>query len=350
MAEARQFDRKRITRQVILSVFISLGTIVFIFSLVSFRGITIDLSSFRSSFFLVGAVLVVIGWMVDATRVWVNVRALGRKIRFRDALTTVLSGYFMSSITPFATGGSPAQMYVLGRAGLTWGEAGSLVVVCGILYQVSLLCLLLLLIFGFHIGFSLEGFLLRLLYSFALFYSVLISLLLLFLRKPHILYRLVDGGIAIVKKYFKRIHFSEESVREWTRHFLEEFSLGFSILFSRKPQYLVWNIICYMVQYSMVFSVAYFVLRSLGTNPPYLGVLGAQIPLYFIFSLVPSPGASGGAEIVMLSAFIRYAGAQRVGMFVLLWRIIIFYLPLLVGGYAFFRMLKLGNNQPINNK
>ncbi|MCX6090758.1 MAG: lysylphosphatidylglycerol synthase domain-containing protein, partial [Candidatus Atribacteria bacterium] len=128
-----RYEPGRMRKQIVLSVFISLATCVFIFSIISFRGISIDLSAFHPVWLLVGSVLMTLAWMVDATRVFLTARAWNKEIRYRDALKTVLSGYFMSAITPSVTGGSPAQMYVLIRSGLSWGEAGSLVAVCGIL-------------------------------------------------------------------------------------------------------------------------------------------------------------------------------------------------------------------------
>jgi uncharacterized membrane protein YbhN (UPF0104 family) len=142
MYEHEQYEPSKLRKQIILSILISLGTTIFIFSIISFRGISIDLSVFRVEWLVCGIIFLILAWIVDAVRVYLSSRAWNKTITFGQALKTVLSGYFMSTITPSATGGTPAQMYVLGRSGLTWGEAGSLVVVCGILYQVSLLLLI----------------------------------------------------------------------------------------------------------------------------------------------------------------------------------------------------------------
>ncbi len=174
-----RYDPHRLKKQVLIPVFISVATIAFIFSFSSFRGVTLDLSSFRLLPLGIGLVLVVCAWLIDSFRLFLTIRAWGKKIRFSHALQAMLSNYFLSSITPFSTGGSPAQAYVLARRGLTWGEAGSLVTVCGILSQVGLLALLFVFIFVFNIGVRLEG-VLHLLYSFAILYSVVLFLLFFF--------------------------------------------------------------------------------------------------------------------------------------------------------------------------
>jgi len=345
MYEHERYDPGKLRKQIIISILISLGTTIFIFSIISFRGISIDLSVFRIEWLIYGIIFLFFAWIVDAVRVYLSSRAWNKKIPFKQALKTILSGYFMSTITPSATGGTPAQMYVLSRSGLTWGEAGSLVVVCGILYQVSLLLLIIVFIFLFDIRVALQGILLKLLYSFAIFYSIIMFLLFYFLYRPHVLYRLTNWGINFVRRHFRKVKFSEAAVRSWVEEFFDDFRRGFSILFLKKPQYLAWNLGCYVIYFILFFSVGYCILKALGANSPYLRVISAQIPLYYIFGFIPTPGASGGVELTVTSVFLRFAGPQRVGMYIVLWRTATFYFPLFLGGYAFFRIIT-GKKKP----
>ncbi|MEN3184518.1 MAG: lysylphosphatidylglycerol synthase transmembrane domain-containing protein [Atribacterota bacterium] len=340
---APPYDPSRLKRQILIAIFLSLGTIFLVFSFASLRGVSvteIDELLFRPAFLLVALGCVVAGWFVDGTRIFLTARAWGRSIRFRDALAAALSTYFMSAITPFLTGGSPAQLFVLARSGLSWGEAGSFVVICGILYQVGLLVLLVVVFAFFGAALSLRGVLLGLLYSFAVFYSTIMFLLFFFLFRPKVLFRLVDWGIRFARRRFPRAKFSEEAVRQWIETFFAEFREGFTILFLRKPQYLLWNVGCYIAYFLFTFSVAYFILQSFGLSFPYFRVVGAQIPLFFVFSFIPSPGASGGVELSIASVFRGFVGSYRLGSFVLLWRTATYYLPLLVGGIVFFRVLR----------
>lgn len=338
-----RYDPAKIRKRVIFPVLISLGSMAFIFSFSSFLEVSVEeikQTSFRFPFLGIASLILFLTWFIDGLRLYLTARAWNKKIAFRNALFAVLSQYFMSSITPFMTGGSPAQLYILTRSGLGWGEAGSLVVICGILYQMSLLILLFIFAFLFQAGFALRGVLLGLLYSFALFYSAVMFLLFFFLYHPQALFRAVNWGISFVRRHFRRLKFSEEVVQKWVEDFLEEFRQGFTILFRRKPQYLAWNLGCYIVNYTLIFSLAYLVIRALGGSPPLLRVIGVQIPLFYIFSFIPSPGASGGVEISIASVFSGFVGIHKVGIFVLLWRTFTFYLPMLVGGVVFFRVLR----------
>jgi uncharacterized protein (TIRG00374 family) len=331
------FEKNKITKKICYSIVISLGTMVFIFSYFSYRETTVPDLSFKIIPLIAGALCMIGAWIFDALRIFITVRAWGKAILFRDSLRSVLSAYFMSSITPFMIGGGPAQMYVLGRSGLTWGEAGSLVVVCGILYQVSLLLLIVVFIFLFDIRVALQGILLKLLYTFAIFYSIIMFLLFYFLYRPQVLYRLTNWGINFVKRYFRKAKFSEAAVRAWVEEFFDDFRRGFSILFLKKPQYLAWNLLFYNLRYIAIFMVAFWVLWSLGILVHPIKVIGIQIPLNYIFSLMPTPGSSGGVEASIASVFVSYTAVQRIGIFVILWRIITFYFPLIVDGINFFQ-------------
>ncbi|HSV30800.1 MAG TPA: lysylphosphatidylglycerol synthase transmembrane domain-containing protein [Atribacteraceae bacterium] len=341
----KRFERKKIIRQVLASVAISLASVALIFFFFAQRGIVVDLSVFRPAWFFVGLITMVGKWLLDGTRVFLSARAWKKRLRFRDAVGAVLSGHFVSAITPFSTGGSPVQAFVLARSGLTWGEAGSFVVITGILFQFSPLLLFIVMMGVFRIGFTLRGFLLDLLYFFAVFYSALLLMLFYLLLYPKTLYRLINWGMRVVRRRLRRIKFNEDVVWKWINDFMGDFRRGFKIFILQKPQYLIWNLGCYLVQSLMSFSVAQLVLLSLGAQPSYLAVVESQIPLFYVFALTPSPGASGAVEFSIASAFLRFAGAERLGVFVLFWRLSTYYFTLLIGGLTLFFILKKNGKQ-----
>ena len=162
-------------------------------------------------------------------------------------------------------------------------------------------------------------------------------LLFYFLYRPQVLYCLTNWGINFVKRYFRKAKFSEAAVRAWVEEFFDDFRRGFSILFLKKPQYLAWNLLFYNLRYIAIFMVAFWVLWSLGILVHPIKVIGIQIPLNYIFSLMPTPGSSGGVEASIASVFVSYTAVQRIGKFVNLRRIITFYFPLIVGGINFFQ-------------
>lgn len=339
MSDGQSYNPQKIIKQILISVFISLGTIITIFLILSFRGVSIDFSQFQPIWLVGGLVSIIAAWFIDALRLCFTTRAWGKPIFYRNSLTGVLSCYFMSSITPSATGGSPAEMLILNRSGMTWGEAGCLTTICGILYQVTLLILLLILVLVFGVHFALRGILLHLLYFFLIFYSTLIFLLFFFLNRLDLVYRLVHWGMRFANRHFPKLKFSEENVLNWVNDFFTDFKNGFRILFINKPQYLLLNIVGYSLYFICFFLVAFFVLLSLGVYVPLKQVLANQIPLYLVFGFLPTPGASGGVELSMSSVFLSSTGPEKISLFILFWRFITFFVTMIVGAITFFRVL-----------
>ncbi|HAX97934.1 MAG TPA: hypothetical protein DCY12_03330 [Candidatus Atribacteria bacterium] len=339
MSDGQKYNPQKIIKQILISVFISLGTIIVIFLILSFRGVPIDFSQFQPIWLVGGFASIIVAWLIDALRLFFTTRAWGKPITYRNSLTGVLSCYFMSSITPSATGGSPAEMLILNRSGMTWGEAGCLTAICGILYQVTLLILLLVLVLVFGVHFALRGILLHLLYSFLIFYSTLTFLLLFFLNRLDLVNRLVHWGMRFANRRFPKLKFSEESVLNWVNDFFADFKNGFRILFINKPQYLILNIIGYSFYFVCFFSVAFFALQSLGVFVPLKQVLVNQIPLYLVFGFLPTPGASGVVELSISSVFLSSTGPEKISLFILFWRFITFFLTMMVGAMTFFRVL-----------
>ena len=339
MFDTQSYNPQKLVKQILISIFISLGTIIAIFIILSFREVAIDLSQFQPIWLIGGFISIVAAWLADALRLFFTTKAWGKTIPFRNSLTGVLSCYFLSSITPSATGGSPAEMLILNRSGLTWGEAGCLTTICGILYQVTLLILLLITVFFFGLQLTIRGILLPLLYIFLIFYSTLIFLLFFFLNRVDLVNRLVSWGMRFAKRHFPKLKFSEENVLKWVNEFFTDFKSGFRILFIDKPQYLFLNIGGYSLYFIFFFAVSFFVLKSLGVFVPLKQVLANQIPLYLVFGFLPTPGASGGVELSIGSVFVSSTGPEKISLFILFWRFITFFLTMMIGAITFFRVL-----------
>jgi len=154
-----------------------------------------------------------------------------------------------------------------------------------------------------------------------------------------LVYRLVHWGMRFANRHFPKLKFSEDSVLKWVNDFFADFKNGFRILFINKPQYLILNIVGYSFYFVCFFSVAFFVLQSLGVYVPLKQVLGNQIPLYLVFGFLPTPGASGGVELSIGSVFLSSTGPEKISLFILFWRFITFFLTMMVGAITFFRVL-----------
>lgn len=301
-----------------------------------FRGEQIVLE-LRSPFELLPALgLVFLAWVTDAVRLFFITGAWGKRISLRDAFTVVLSTHFLAGITPSNTGGGAAEIYLLHRLGFSWGEASSLSLSCGLLYQVGFLVLFLLA----PASVSVSLFLKTVLILF-LAYGIGLAVFFALSQNRTVLPGIIEKLVMLPKKYFpRRARYDEKAVMRGVQDFLQELRSGFQLLFFRKPYYFVLNIAFYALHFFLLFAVTHFILRSLGLSLPLPEVVKLQVPAFFLFRLTPTPGGSGGIELSLASTFSPFLGENYAGTLVFLWRIFTYYFTLVVGGIAFLRAIR----------
>lgn len=328
---------RKILRQFILGVGGSVVALFFIVLSLLRREGPVDLSLPYPHYLLFGFLLLFLGWSCDALRVKVSARLWRKKIRLRDGLTAILSGYFLSGITPANTGGNVAEIYVLTRSGLSLSEATSLTLVGGVLYSLSLVILFLLFTLFSPEDvpsriFSIASYLLGL-------YVVLIGIVAFFLKFPAPLLFLAERIGNFLASRFPRLENVQAEIPLLVNNFIIDLREKF-ILFLRNPHYLGWNISMYCLHFLCLFGTTYFLFLALSeTRLSPLSVIRLQIPLFFALRFTPVPGASGVAELSFASLFGTLLEGGKVSILVFLWRLYTYYSALGAGSIAFFRTL-----------
>ncbi|MEN3185304.1 MAG: lysylphosphatidylglycerol synthase transmembrane domain-containing protein [Atribacterota bacterium] len=332
----RFFETSKLIRRSFLAVAISLGSVLSVFLWMHFQGEQTTLT-LRFPFYLLPAfTFVFLSWFTDALRLVLITRAWQKGISFRNALTVVLSTHFLAGVTPSNTGGGAAEIYLLHKLGFTWGEAGSLSLSCGLLYQVGFLVLFLLV--PAAVPFSL--FFRTMLFIF-LAYGIGLALFFVLSQNRRILPSLIEKMVKIPKRYFPRYaRYNEKMALEAALDFLNEFRSGFQLIFFKKPYYFALNIGFYTLHFFFTFAITYFIILTIGGNLPLFEVVKLQIPTFFLFRLTPTPGGSGGIELALTSTFAPFLGDTHAGTLVFLWRIFSYYLTLVVGGITFLRSIR----------
>lgn len=83
--------------------------------------------------------------------------------------------------------------------------------------------------------------------------------------------------------------------------------------------------------------IPYLVLRGMGVSLSYWTAFVTSMSVYLVMAYVPTPGSSGGAEIGSAALFARLIPSRLLGVFVLMWRAVTFYLTMAVGGFFLVR-------------
>ncbi|MBC7083785.1 MAG: flippase-like domain-containing protein [Firmicutes bacterium] len=281
--------------------------------------------------------LVVVGWVLEAARIETLVRALGGKLGFTSALRIALAGAFVACVTPFDTGGEPLQVYLLHRHGIGAGESTAVIAVKTIVSSLARLALALIFPVWYIVGrrsWDLPGGL-----EVALFVGLVLYILVLTLIGFFVLYPESVGAVldrVLRNKYARRLvpAHAADSFLEKVKTEVRDFRAAFRTFVRERRPALVAISILSLLSWAMVFFIPVLVLRGLGVDPPFAQTMGVAGIFYLAAAYAPTPGSSGAAEASLAVLFGSIVPFRLLGVFVLLWRGLTYYLTLLVGAVA----------------
>jgi uncharacterized protein (TIRG00374 family) len=94
-----------------------------------------------------------------------------------------------------------------------------------------------------------------------------------------------------------------------------------------------------VIFWTFQFSIASLILMGLGSKPWIVPSFSAQTVLMMIAMVPLTPGNSGIAEISTASIYSLFVNTTILGVFVLAWRMVTYYLNILVGGIISIKIL-----------
>jgi uncharacterized protein (TIRG00374 family) len=326
--------RKWLTISLVLSIVSILALILFtiststIYSLISINPIFL----FSAIFFQL------ISWLIWGVRLKIMSETIGGRIKLKDAVAIVLSNLFAASITPAHAGGEITRIQLLRRYNLSTGDASAVVVgermldalFLGLAAPVGYL------LFrqqiksstGFTTIFAIAAILFFIIFFVTLYViaqpkkikSAAIKLQWLFIR-----FRGNKKADETISKILREIDVFHNSSKRYLTDGRGALGKGF-----------VYTVAFWIFQ----FSVASLILMGLGSQPWIVPSFSAQTVLMMIAMVPLTPGNSGIAEISTASIYSLFVSTAILGVFVLTWRIVTYYLNILVGGIISIKILK----------
>ena len=241
-----------------------------------------------------------------------------------------------TGVTPFATGGQPAQLSGLSRSGVETGRAMSVILMKFLVYQIVVVVF-------FTIGYvSAEHFIYQQVNpTFATFipfaiaiHAVVIIGIILVMFWPSLTLRLVDLVAIVVKKMMRRERFERliANVKQKIDNFHTESRRVIS-----SWQSLVGATFFTSLHLITFYMIPYFVIRAFGYQSvnPWL-IVTMNIMIVMVISLFPIPGGVGGAELsfqLLFSPFVK--NPATLILVILLWRFITYYFGIFAGIIAY---------------
>ncbi|AGB40845.1 hypothetical protein Halha_0879 [Halobacteroides halobius DSM 5150] len=291
-------------------------------------------------YLILAVVITLLMWTVGGLRIKLVTDAVGESISLLEAVKIFLLGAFVSNVTPFASGGGPAQIFLLHkRDRISVGKSTTIIVV-----QFALRLLFFgvttPILFLFFKEFINPGFIPTQIFNIAVLVAAGITLIMIyFIWQPKQVKSVVDKlrDIPLLKPLLKY-----QRVRSLIEKFyqeVEEFHDSLWQLTKYKKYSLIWAALCTLIYWGLFFTIAPIILLGLGAKPFFLRSFIVQTIFYFILPYIPTPGGSGVAELGFASLFSSFVPSGLVGLLSIVWRFLTFYLVLGLGGIILLKIL-----------
>ncbi len=279
----------------------------------------------------VALLLMILFWLLESSVFHLIVRCFHKKQRFRSSVTTSMIGQLFNCVTPFSSGGQPVQAYHMTKTGIPLGISSSCLLIKFIVYQIVLTIYSIVVLVAKWEYFSsqISGFGYLVFIGFLINTGVMFFLFAICFFK-NLTQKIAFGVIRLLTK-LKLLKKPDEITNRVAKE-LAEFHEGF-LLLRKHLRMMFTTFLLTALQLTVQFSIPYFLCLTfrVDTLSPVL-VICALAFVTMISSFVPLPGASGGAEYSFYTFFSPFfRDTSLINLILLLWRLLTFYLPIIVG-------------------
>ncbi|WP_062052560.1 lysylphosphatidylglycerol synthase transmembrane domain-containing protein [Bacillus sp. JCM 19034] len=320
--------------QIILVFTISFGFIAYHFRKVDIATVWIGLKSANVFWLFGGMGAMFLYWLLEAFVLHRISKEVNGRQNVWQSFKITMAGQFFNTITPFASGGQPAQLYMLSKIGMDIGSGSSVLLIKFIIYQAMLVInSFIVLLFGYRylLNGAIPNLSVLIIVGFALNAIVVVALITVgkskrvassivhTLLKPVSLFLKKEKTAALKVTVDQKLHsFHLESKR---------LSFDYKLLFQCST--------LTTVQLWLFFSIPYFVLQGVGVtqlNP--FQIIDFHAFIMMFSSLIPIPGGSGGAELCFSLLFGLILDPAPLVLSLFLWRFITYYSCILFGSLS----------------
>lgn len=301
---------------------------------VSLNEIYAELVTIKWGWLLVAIVCMLVHWGIEAKITQLFLRRSNPDYTYKNAYRIPLIEHLFNAITPFSTGGQPAQIMALGKSGVDYGVAASVSLMKFVVYQVWIVFnFIICIILGFKwVSDSLQNLSYLILLGFSIHFVVVFCLLMVMFW--HSLTKNIVNGMFNLFSLFK-LGKKMEKFRQPLLDKMETFYEQ-SRYMKSQPTLMIKTSLLTILQLLMYYIVPYFVLLSLNTpDVNVFKVIVFHAFIIMIISLFPIPGGTGGAEYsftLLFGTFIFVKGKLVLAIF--LWRIVTYYMGIILGLFA----------------
>lgn len=249
---------------------------------------------------------------------------------FWKCLKISIMGQYYSSITPFAGGGQPAQIYYMRSMGVPGGSASSILIVKFLVYRtvLSIYSVVAFVCKGTSIyKYNVWIFWLAVI-GFIINVGTVILLIPLSSNEGFVgkfIFRIID----ILYKI--RLIKDPQAIKARLKSHVEDFHKGFQLIQGNLKAVFNMGMLT-ALQLACLFSVTFFIYKAFGLGDEgWISIILVQTFLDLAVSFVPTPGSMGASETGFIAFFRLFFPSNLIFVSMLLWRLISYYFNILAG-------------------
>lgn len=322
--------------KIVLGIMIAIGVCIVGYSLrdVPMSSLIANLKDLKWYWLLIAFALMFLSLVCEAIIVRFLLIKRYPDLRWRDILRVPMVEQLFNGITPFSSGGQPAQILALVQTGVDGGQATSILLMKFIVYQAMIVVnFVVCMLFGFHlIAAKMHVMAILIAFGFLIHFSVIIGLLMVMYWNK-LTRKLVNACLKPLKWLPNK-----EIYPKWKQKLDEKIDTFYqeSLRLKRDKRAILKISLITLVQLMLYYVIPYFILLSLGVeNVNIIEVTTLHVLIVMVISLFPIPGGTGGAEFsfdVIFSLYIHSNSKLVIAM--ILWRIVTYYFGMFLGMIA----------------
>lgn len=313
-----------------LSVGFSIAVLVIILALTINENTLTYLQQINPLFLLLAFLTHIMTMCFWAWRVQKMSGSLGYRIGFFYSLNLVFANLLAAAITPAQAGGEPVRIHELYKADVPLGDATAIVIMERVLDGIALAALAAFSMIVLTDQWKSLGAVSEVMVFITwIFVAGCLFLFYLAIRRPDVVKRVVNRCTLWLTRTWESARVEALVARADKE--IDNFQ-GATIRFVRTAKGgLAWGMFFTLLYWTSEIVTASLILVGLGQPPLILESFVIQLILAILMMMPLTPGSSGIAEVGATSMYALFIPASIVGIFVVIWRIVLYYFNIALG-------------------
>jgi uncharacterized protein (TIRG00374 family) len=265
-----------------------------------------------------------------AWRVQKMTGSLGYRIGFFYSLNLVFANLLAAAITPAQAGGEPVRIHELYKADVPLGDATAIVIMERVLDGIALAALAAFSMIVLTDQWKSLGTVSEVMvYVTWIFVAGCLFLFYLSVRRPDTVKRVVNRCTLYLTRKWENKRVEKMLVRADKE--IDNFQSTTLRFVHTAKSGLFWGMLFTLLYWVSEILTASLILIGLGQPPLILESFVIQLILAILMMMPLTPGSSGIAEVGATSMYALFIPASIVGIFVVIWRIVLYYFNIALG-------------------